>query len=414
MASRFLIVLTALAAAGAAGWIAAGRPDVARLKTLAGLAPAAQDTAAPGGKAGQRQGGAPVAVVTAEATTADFPIKRRSIGYAEPMASVVVKSRIDSQLLEQHVRDGQMVKAGDLLFTLDDKEILAAIARDEATLARDRAQQTRADADLKRKRELLSSSAGSQQQVDQAVADSKAAAANVAADEAALQANQLRLSYTKIAAPISGRLGTIQLTPGNLVRSNDAGGGLVTVTQIQPLRVSFTLPERDLSTLRSELAAGHPPTVRVIDSRSGKVVATGAVSFIENAVDISSGTITVKAVMPNDDMALWPGQYADIEVDLDIRKGATIIPTVAVQAGQDSPYVYVATADKTAELRKVSVIATDGERTAIAKGLEPGERVVVDGQMRLSPGARIRETTPGVSDAGDVAKPAAARKGAGS
>lgn len=408
---RPLIVIAALAAAAAGAWVWAGRPDLERMKVLAGLSPAPQQAAEAGARDPKHQGGPSVAVVTADVTTADFPIRRRSIGYAEPMASVVVKSRLDSQLLEQHVQDGQMVQTGDLLFTLDDKEILAAIARDEANLARDRAVRDRADADLKRKRDLLTSSAGSQQQVDQAVSDAKSAAANVAADEAQLQADQVRLSYTKILSPISGRLGTIQLSPGNLVRSNDQGGGLVTVTQIKPLRVSFTLPERDLATLRAGLAAGQPASVRVLDSRSGKVLAEGAVSFIENTVDIPSGTITVKAIVPNDDMALWPGQYADIDVDLDIRKNTTVLPTVAVQAGQDSPYVYVVRPDKTAELRKVTVLATDGDRTAVTKGVEPGERVVVDGQLRLSPGARVRESTPGVSQAGPESAPVAAGKG---
>jgi multidrug efflux system membrane fusion protein len=403
---RPLILIAALAAAAAGAWVWAGRPDLERMKALAGLSPAPQRAAAAeGARDGKRQGGPSVAVVTAEVGTADFPIRRRSIGYAEPMASVVVKSRLDSQLVEQHVRDGQMVKAGDLLFTLDDKEILAAVARDEANLARDKAMQDRAEADLKRKRELLSSSAGSQQQLDQAVSDAKAAAANVAADDAQLQADKLRLSYAKIASPISGRLGTIQLSPGNLVRSNDQGGGLVTVTQISPLRISFTLPERDLATVRAGLAAGQPAPVRVLDSRNRKVLATGAVSFIENSVDIPSGTITVKAIVPNEDSALWPGQYADIEVDLDVRKNTTVLPTVAVQVGQDSPYVYVVR-DNTAELRKVAVLATDGDRTAVTKGVEPGDKVVVDGQMRLSPGARVREGTPGVSQAGPETAPA--------
>jgi multidrug efflux system membrane fusion protein len=410
---RPLIVIAALAAVAAGAWVWAGRPDLDRMKALAGLAPAPQQASATeSSRDGKRPGGPSVAVVTADVTSADFPIRRRSIGYAEPMASVVVKSRLDSQLVAQHVQDGQMVKAGDPLFTLDDKEILAAVARDEANLARDRAVRDRADADLKRKRDLIASSAGSQQQVDQAVSDSKSAAANVAADEAQLQADQLRLAYAKIVSPISGRLGTIQLSPGNLVRANDQGGGLVTVTQISPLRVSFTLPERDLAILRGGLTAGQPAAVRVIDSRSGKVLATGAVSFIENSVDIPSGTITVKAIVPNEDSALWPGQYADIDIDLDVRRNTTVLPTVAVQAGQDSPYVYVVRPDRTAELRKVTVLATDGDRTAVTKGVEPGEKVVVDGQMRLSPGARVREGTPGVSQAGPESAPSVAGKGA--
>lgn len=360
------------------------------LPNKSAAATAAKPEAAGGG--GRRgNGGAPVSVVTAEVEKHDFAIRRRSIGYVEPMATVVVKSRIDSQLVEQHVTDGQMVQAGDLLFTLDDKELMAQIARDEANLSRDQAVKDRTEADLKRKRDLMSNNSGAQQQVDQAIADAKSAAAAIMADEAALAGDRLRLAYTKITAPISGRVGTVQVTPGNLVRANDTGNGLVTITQVKPLRVSFTLPERELSRIRAAMTAKQDLPVRLYASATDKLLASSSVSFIDSAVDTASGTITVKAIFPNDDLALWPGQYVDVAVDLETVPNASVIPTVALQTGQDSSYVFVVKPDKTTEIRKVSVLAAHGDRTAIETGLKPGERVVVDGMMRLNNGSRVRE-----------------------
>ncbi|MEJ1935897.1 efflux RND transporter periplasmic adaptor subunit, partial [Nostoc sp. NIES-2111] len=296
--------------------------------------------------AGQQGAGQPrrnaVAVALAPAESRDFVISRRSIGTIEPVASVTVRSRIDSQLVEQHVTDGQMVKAGDMLFTLDDRELAATVAQNEATLARDEAVQERTEADLKRKRDLLSTNAGSQQQVDQAVSDAKSAAAAVAGTKASLELNRVKLGYTKIRAPIDGRIGTVMVTPGNLVRAGDTGTGLVTITQVKPVRVSFTLPERELAALREAMAAGKPPLVHVRPNGQDKAVASAPVSFIDSAVDTQSGTITVRAEFPNDGLELWPGQYVDVQVDLRTRPDTVTVPTVAVQTGQDSPYVLVA------------------------------------------------------------------------
>jgi multidrug efflux system membrane fusion protein len=391
-----LVMVGLLAGGSYAAWLWAGKPDVPALVT--GRAAPSQPAAASRGSAGPA-----VAVVTATAEAVDFPVRRRSIGNIEAMATVTVRSRVDSQLLTQEVNDGQFVRKGDLLFTLDDKELRAVLARDEANLARDQANLTRTQADLQRKRELLSSGSGAQQQVDQALSDAKAAEAAVAADEATLDTNRLRLSYTRIEAPIDGRLGSIQVTPGNLVRAADSGGsGLVTITQIKPIRVSFTLPERELAAVRAATTNTSAPAVRVFPSGSRTAAATGPLSFIDSAVDLASGTITAKAVFANEDLTLWPGQYVDVEIQLGSRPNTIVVPTVAVQAGQASPYVFVARPDGTAELRPVKVVSTDGERTALAEGLAAGERVVVDGQLRLANGTRIRDATPAASRTGGV------------
>jgi multidrug efflux system membrane fusion protein len=221
-----------------------------RTDSAPGAAPASGQAGRPGG-----QGQNPrIPVVTAMAQNADLPITRASVGWVEPIATVTIRARIEGEMVERRVQDGQIVKEGDVLFRLDDREIQAQIARDEATLVKDQATATKTQNDIRRIGELLGKGAASQQQFDVVTADSKVAAANVAADQASLQADRIKLGYTVIRAPISGRVGVVRVTEGNLVRANDSGDGLVTITQMQPLRVSFTLPERDLDLLRAALA----------------------------------------------------------------------------------------------------------------------------------------------------------------
>jgi multidrug efflux system membrane fusion protein len=221
----------------------------------------------------------------------------------------------------------------------------------------------------------------------------KVAAANVAADRAALEADEIKLGYATVKAPISGRLGIIRVTEGNLVRGNDnTGDGLVTITQMKPLRVSFSLPERNLDMLRAALSRKDQAPVRVYASGSDQPLATGTLSFIDSSVDHSSGTITAKATFSNEDGRLWPGQYVRVEVDADTLNNATTVPLVAIQPGQDSSFAYVVNADKVVERRKVEVAARLGDVAAISSGINPGEHVVVEGQMRLRDGSRVNET----------------------
>jgi multidrug efflux system membrane fusion protein len=333
-----------------------------------------------------------IPVTTVAAEQGSFPVRRRSIGLLESPAVVVIRSRIDSQMLEKHVNDGQLVRKGDLLFTLDDRELLATIARNEAQLAKDEAARDRANADLKRTEELLAKNVAARQQLDEKIADAKAAEATIAADKAQLDNDRIRLGYTKITAPITGRIGTIRVTPGNLVSSSDALG-LVTITQIRPIRVSFTLPERDLSALRAAARRKEPPVVRVYSAGGSKPLATGQLDFVDSSVDTATGTIMAKATFANQDFSLWPGQYVDVEVDLDTRPDTISIPTVALQTSQKGPFVFVVKPDATAELRMVETSGIVEDRTAIREGLKPGERVVVEGQLRLADGARVRDVT---------------------
>lgn len=340
-----------------------------------------------------RGGVAPVAVVSAAATQADFPVRKHAIGFVETPASVLVRSRIDSQITAQHITDGQFVKAGDLLFTLDDRDIKAQIAKDEAMLARDEATHTRNLADLDRYRQLFARNAGTQAQVDEATADERSSAASIQGDHATLDADRLKLGYTRITAPIDGRIGTVQVTPGNLVNAsaNSSGTGLLTITQMKPLRVSFAMPESELPTLQGALAAAKPVPVTARVPNAARTAAEGKLNFVDSTVDITSGTITAKAAFANDDLSLWPGQYVDVEIIPETLSGVTVIPTVAVQTGQKGPYAFVIKPDSTVDLRQIKVALSDGERTAVTEGIAPGERVVTDGQMRLKQGTRVRE-----------------------
>lgn len=347
--------------------------------------------AAQGARAGR--GGGAVSVVTAAAEQADFPVRKHAIGFVETPASVVVKSRIDSQIVAQHVSDGQFVKKGDPLFTLDDRDIKAQIAKDEAMLAKDEATHTRNVADLDRYKQLFARNAGTQQQVDQATADERSSAASIQADHATLDADRLKLSYTRILAPIDGRIGAVTVTPGNLVSANSSTSstGLLTITQMKPLRVTFAMPESELPTLQAALHAAKPAEVRARIPQSPDRPAEGTLNFVDSNVDITSGTITGKAAFPNEDLRLWPGQYVDVEFIPDTLRGVTVIPTVAVQTGQQGPYVFVAKADSTVDLRPIKVALSDGGKTAVTEGVAPGERVVTDGQMRLKQGTKVRE-----------------------
>ncbi|MDP2411080.1 MAG: efflux RND transporter periplasmic adaptor subunit [Pseudolabrys sp.] len=349
---------------------------------------------------------AAVPVTTTPVQVEDFAIRRRTIGILESPATVIVRSRIQSQVLEQHVKDGQLVRRGDLLFTLDDREVRAAIARDEAQIARDQATAERTASDLERYERLGKTDAVPRQQVDQAAADNKIALANVEAARAQLDANKLQLGYTRITAPIGGRVGAVRVTPGNLVSINDATG-LLTITQIRPIRAAFTLAERDLGLLRKAFIGDAKTAVRVFTPGESTPLATGTLDFVDSAVDTASGTIAAKAVFPNTDFGLWPGMYVDVEIDLDVRPNTVMIPAVAIQSGQKGPFVFVVGKDRNAEMRDIVLIGIEGNRAAIASGAAAGERVIVEGQMRLVGGTRITEVAPSGSDGGgDLKQPA--------
>lgn len=384
MRTRSLLFICAVIAAIAAVgmWSRSRQSDPAAAEAATTQDAARQQAPAPGTPAG----GKPViAVRVAEVKTASMPIRRRTIGWVEPMAVVDVKSRIDSLIVEQRATEGQFVNAGDVLFVLDDREAAAAIAREEATLKKDQALLDLANANLERAQALAAKQTVSKQSLDQARSEARAAAAAVVADRATIDVTRLTLSYTIIKAPISGRLGAIPVTPGNLVGENDSTA-LVTITQMQPIRVTFTLPDRDLDALRAALQRDPPATVRVFTKGDDKPRAEGHLNFIDSSVDTSSGTITAKAEFANDKLELWPGQYFDVEIELGRQVETSAVPTVALQVGQDGLFVFVVTPENKVEMRQVTTLGADGDMSAVDSGLSPGERVVVDGQHQVAPG----------------------------
>jgi multidrug efflux system membrane fusion protein len=347
-------------------------------------------------------GGRSIPVVTAAVEQKPVATTISAIGTVEPIATVLVTSRIDSQVMQVHVADGQTVQAGDLLFTLDDKPPKAAVALAQANLAKDQADRDQTAMDVERDKPLVKTGAVSQQAYDLAIAAAKRSEASVAADQANLDQAQLTLSYTQIRAPITGRLGVVSVTAGNLVKANttnsNASSGavtsLVTITEMTPIRIAFTVPERSLDAIRSAMTGPTPPTVEAFDSDGQRRIASGQLSFIDSTVDTKSGTIPLKATFDNAAFALWPGQFVRVALQLGTQDNAVTVPTVALQAGQDGAFVFVARPDGTAEMRPVTVARTVGDTAVVAQGVKPGEKVVTEGQLRLMQGSRITEKAP--------------------
>jgi membrane fusion protein, multidrug efflux system len=349
-----------------------------------------------------------VSVVAATASTADFPILRYAIGSISSPAVVEVSPRISSQIVSIAVKDGQMVKAGDLLFTLDDRALKAQVERDKATLAKDQAVLDEAGVDLNRAKDLAEKKAGTQQAYDLAQTNEKSAQATIAGDQAQLDQDLVQLSYATITAPISGRLGAVSVAVGDVVSASTGSNTatpLVTITEIDPLRVSFNLPESDLPLLQEALASPRPGAVSLHLDGDPRPIGQGTLDFLDSSVDASSGTITARASVPNPELTLWPGQYVDVVLDAGAMPHMTSIPTVAVQSGQKGPFVYDIRPNNTVEVRQIKVGLTAGDRTAVSEGLKSGERIVVEGQTRLSNGTRVREAAAGSTTSAANATP---------
>ncbi|MDB5562068.1 MAG: hypothetical protein JWN11_1486 [Hyphomicrobiales bacterium] len=342
-----------------------------------------------GGRGGGRNGGGTaVPVSVAVAQTNDVPMHKTAVGFITSPATVIVRPQINAIMTEQHVKDGQLVKKGDLLFVLDDSDLQSQLAHDNATLVKDEATLTNAQAEADRSAGLLKTGSTTQSAADLANANAKTAAATVKADQSLVANDKAHLAYAKITAPIDGRLGAVQVTPGNLV-STTSTTGLVTITQMQPLEASFSLPEADLPFLKSALGAPTPTAVTATITGATTPTATGALDFVDSNVDTTSGTVKVSAQFDNSTPTLWPGQYVQLDVAAGSMKAATVIPTVAVQAGQSGSYVFVVKPDHTTEIRQVTVALDYGDMTAIGSGLQPGEQVVVEGQSRLATGTQV-------------------------
>lgn len=325
-------------------------------------------------------------VVAGLVSQADVALQITGIGTVQPLATVLVKSRLDGQIAKIPFEEGQEVKTGDLLFSLDDRALVAQLRQAEATLARDRAQLVRAQQELKRQQELSQRDYASRQKLEQSQSDAGAADATVRASEAAAENARVLLSYATIRSPIDGRTGSITAKEGNVVKANDQA--LVTITQMRPIYVAFTMPERSLSAIRAALAKG-PVTVSVAPPNDAAATETGTLTFIDNQVDTATGTIALKATFDNARNTLWPGQFVQVTMTLGTQQNATVVPSAAVQTGQNGLYVFVIKPDSTVEVRPVHVERTQGNMSVIGSGLAVGEHVVLDGQLRLATGTRV-------------------------
>ena len=360
-----------------------------RLMSLAGLMllSSCKHEATPVASAASRQA---VPVTVAAVVREDVPEQIRTIGNVEAMAVITIKPQVDGHLIKANFTEGQEVKAGDLLLEIDPRPYQAALAEAEATLARNAIVAEDAERAAQQMAEALRGKAMSQREADKARAGANAARAQVQSDAALVDAAKLKLEYCSIHAPIDGRAGALMAKPGNVVEANQTE--LVQINQVDPIYVSFAMPEQHLAPIRANQTHGPLTVDVIIPGDSGEPV-LGELTFIDNRVDMSTGTIRLKATFANQERRLWPGQFVNVILTVATQRNALLTPASAVQSGQKGQYVFVAKADNTVEQRSVSVGSTVGDRTVILQGLTEGEIVVTDGQLRLVPGAAIQVNT---------------------
>jgi len=327
-----------------------------------------------------------VPVTVAQVEQKDVPIQIRAIGNVQPLSNVAVRALVGGQLERVWFKEGDDVNRGQLLFTIDPRPFNAELKQAEANLQRDEAQLRNAEVQAKRYGDLVKKDYVTKEEYDKLVAAAEAARAVVAADRAGIENARLQRSYCEIRSPLAGRTGSLMVHAGNLVKANDTTP-LVVINQVQPVYVQFAVPEQNLALLRQRGGA----RVDASPQQGGAPLATGNLTFIDNNVDTATGTITLKATFPNKDRALWPGQYVNVAITTDNRAGALIVPLRALQTSQKGgQYVYVVKSDKGVEMRNVSVYKTIDQNAIIDRGLNAGETVVTDGQLRLTPKSKIQ------------------------
>ena len=328
-----------------------------------------------------------VPVTAGVATARDMPVYVRGIGSVQAYNTVTVKSRVDGQIMKVDFTEGQEVKAGDLLFEIDPRPFQAALAQAEANKEKDEAQLTSAQADLRRYGALVGNGYQTRQSYDQQKALVGEVEASIKADQAQIDAAELNLQYADIRSPIDGRTGARLVDIGNMVRATD-NTGLVTITQLHPIYVSFTVPQGQFETIR-ESEARAPVPVLAYSEDNQKNLATGKLTLIDNQIDQSTGTLHLKATFDNRDGALWPGEFVNARLIVGIDKNAVTVPARAVQRGPNGSYLFVVKPDDTVEMRTVQVAQEEDGVAVIGKGLSAGERIVVDGQYRLDDGTKV-------------------------
>jgi multidrug efflux system membrane fusion protein len=351
-----------------------------------GSSPAA--SAQPQGRRGRANPGGPIPVVTTTVAPKSMPIIVEAVGTVQAIASIQIKPRLDSQIMKVHAEEGALVKEGDMLFELDQRSLKAQLAQIEAQIRKDQAQVAQAKRDSSRSEDLMAKGAATVVARDTTMTNLKAAEAQLESDEAMRQNILTSLSYTEIKAPVSGRIGSIPNKAGTTVRvgDNTATAVLATINQVDPIYVQFALPQVYLPDLRGAMAKGPVAVNAIIDDKRKQ---SGSVAFIENTVDPMTGTVMVKARIANANEGLWPGQFVKVEVVLGVEPTALAVPAPAVQLGPQGPYLFVVKGGNVAEVRPISIKRTQNGESVVGSGLNAGEQVVVDGQLRLVNGATV-------------------------
>lgn len=360
---------------------------VAVLLLLAVAAAALWPRLVPAPRAAQPKAAPAVPVSVGQVVVKREPVRVTAIGNVEPYTSVAVKALVDGQIVAVRFHEGDRVREGEVLFEIDARSYAAALAQAQANLARDQAQLDRARTQDVRNQDLLRQNFISKDAYEQFKTNVQTAEATVRADQAAIDAARLQVERCTIRAPLTGYAGRILIQQGNLVKANDTNP-LVTINQVEPVYVTFSVPERDLGTIRERQARGELVVEATLPSGSHGPVA-GKLTFIDNSADPATGTIRLKARYDNADAVLWPGQFVNVVLTLYEQPDAVVAPTQAIQNGPNGQYVFVVGADRTVDVRNVRVDRAIGDDTVIAGGLKPGDVVVTTGQMRLAPGTRV-------------------------
>jgi multidrug efflux system membrane fusion protein len=334
-----------------------------------------------------------IPVVVAPAETGDIGVYLTGLGTATALKTVTVQSRVDGQLINVAFREGQLVRPGDLLAQLDPRPFEVQLAQAEGQAAKDEAALENARADLRRYQVLVEEDSAPRQQLDAQAAAVNQLQGAIKSDQAQIQSAKLNLTYSRIASPISGRVGLRLVDPGNMVHAADQKG-LVVITQLQPIALVFTIPEDSLPQVLSQVRKGRRLHVEAYDRDLKKKIADGTLASVDNQIDQTTGTVKLKAEFPNQDGALFPNQFVNARLVVDTIRGAVIIPSAALQRSPQSTFVYIVKPDNTVETRNVTVQHTEGEKTAIAQGVKAGERVVTDGVDKLQEGARVEVRQP--------------------
>lgn len=342
-------------------------------------------------KAEKPKGRPPALVVTAAASRQDVPLQLAAIGTMEASESVAVRTQISGELITVAFSEGQDVQKGALLFQLDPRSYQAAVRKAEAALARDRSILANARKDYERYSQLVKDGIVTQEQADGYRTRAESATADLAADQAALDSAREQLAYCTIRSPISGRLGILAVHRGNVVKANDTV--LVTINTLTPINAVFTIPEKELAEVKRQMAAGKVSVLAEVPG-SGGISEQGVITFLDNSVDQTTGTIRLKAAFDNSRKQLWPGQFVTLSIRLAVRNNAVVVPSQALQTGQKGQFVFIVKPDATAEIRPVVPGPLLKGMTVIESGIQPGEQVVIDGQLRVVPGGKVEIKQP--------------------